>query len=80
MTQPIEEVLGLWRELERVRDALPAADPARDLVAHELVEVRRLYRRLTQERQDSAARLAASRATLTEARALIRTMHERLAD
>lgn len=76
MATRVEEVLALWRDCERVRDALPAKSTVRSLVSAEELELRRIYRRLTTERivetevvlRETRETLEAARETLAEAR------------
>jgi hypothetical protein len=74
----IEEVLALWRELERVHDKLPDDDPQRAAVAAEISSVRDLYRRLTEESQQSVTLLKASQRTIERAQLVIRSGAARL--
>jgi len=74
----IEEVLALWRELERVHEGLPDGDPERDAIALEISRVRDLYRRLTHHSEHTASLLQASRRTIERAHATIRAAERRL--
>jgi hypothetical protein len=47
MSREVEEVLAVWRELERVRESLPVGSTERTSVNREILEVKRLYRSLT---------------------------------
>ena len=74
----IEEVLALWRELERVHEQLPEGDPTRRAVANEIAQVRGLYRRLTDESQQTATLLKASQRTIVRAHDVIEAAQTRL--
>jgi hypothetical protein len=74
----IEEVLALWRELERVHEQLPEDDPTRRAVADEIARIRDLYRRLTNESQQTATLLKASQRTIERAHGVIRSAETRL--
>ena len=73
----VEEVLSVWRELERVEDALPTEAPDRVIVASEILELRRLYRSVTDARDRSWAVINASRATIEHARMVLDGARER---
>ena len=60
MALPIEEVLSLWRELERTHDELPADAPDRQVIRLEIGRVRLLYRRLTERSEASTVLLTAA--------------------
>ena len=74
----IEEVLALWRELERVQEQLPEDDPERHAVAGEIARIRDLYRRLTDQSQQTATLLKASQRTIERAHGVIRSAETRL--
>jgi hypothetical protein len=78
MALAVEEVLRVWRELERVDGALPADDPDRRVIAAEVVELKRLYRRLTVEAQISIDRLQETREVIVEARHVLDVSRHRL--
>ena len=76
MTLVIEEVLAIWRDAERIRDALPAAHPSRVELDAEIVELRAIYARMTDliasSNHDlcvSADQIASARETLARVRA-----------
>jgi hypothetical protein len=69
----IEEVLARWRELERVQEQLPEDDPKRRAVADGIRQVRDLYRRLTDQSQQTASLLKASQRTIQRADEVIRS-------
>ena len=73
----VEEVLSVWRELERVEDALPTEAPDRVVVASEIFELRRLYRSVTDARDQSWAVISASRVTIEHARMVLARARER---
>ena len=60
MALPLEDVLSLWRELERVRDTLPADSPEGRAIAIEISRMRTLYRRMAARRTESEAKLRLS--------------------
>jgi hypothetical protein len=47
MALPVEDVLALWREAERIRDDLPTAHPDRARLDRDIRELRGLYDMLT---------------------------------
>ncbi len=47
MSREVDEVLAVWRALERVRESLPVGSTERTLVSREIRETKRLYRSLT---------------------------------
>jgi len=67
MALRVEEVLALWREAERVRDDLPVGHPQRVVVDREIVEIHRLYRRLTVEIESSHDNLHISQTQIESA-------------
>jgi hypothetical protein len=78
MALPIEEVLRVWRELERLEVELPDDAPERRVISAEIVQMKRLYRSLVDNREATAERLRSSRDTLDQAQALIRDARGRL--
>ena len=78
MALEVEEILALWRQAERLLDELPARAPEHRIVRAEVLELKRMYKRLTAEGdvtghmigtthlriQESKAVLEAARATL----------------
>ena len=67
MSRAVDEVLAVWRELERVRESLPAGSTERTLVSREISHMKRLYRSLTRGVEESHAGLEPSRPTLAGA-------------
>jgi hypothetical protein len=47
MSREVDQVLAVWRELERVRQSLPDGSTERTFVVREILEIKRLYRSLT---------------------------------
>jgi hypothetical protein len=68
MALQIEEVLSLWREAERLLDELPAEAPEREVVSAEVVRLRRMYKRLTDESDVSAHMIGAAQDTMAKAK------------
>jgi len=75
---PIEEVLSLWRELERTHDELPADAPERQVIRLEIGRVRLLYRRLTERSEASSVLLTAAQQQIGYARAALDGARSRL--
>jgi len=69
MALPVEEVLSLWRELERTQRELPGGTPERQAIDTEIAEMRSLYQRLTEASQTSAALLDTAHRRIVQARA-----------
>ena len=67
MALAIEEVLSLWREAERLLEVLPADAPEHKVVSAEVVNLKRIYKRLTAESDATAEVLAASHSVLASA-------------
>ena len=80
MALPIEEVLSLWRELERARDELPADAPERQVIGLEIGRVRVLYRRLSERSEASSVLLNAAQRQIGLSRAALQGARRRLAD
>ena len=78
MSVPVEEVLSLWRELERVREELPRAATERQLVDEQITAVHELYRRLTEGRASSLELLRTSRQTIDDGFAALARAQNRL--
>jgi hypothetical protein len=68
----IQDTLTLWRDAERVLDHLPPGSPDHETVARLVVHLSSTYARLTTAGDASMAELERSRATVQEARALLR--------
>lgn len=71
MGLPVEEVLSLWRELERTQRELPGGTPERQAIETEIAEMRSLYQRLTEASQTSAALLDTAHRRIVQARAVL---------
>jgi hypothetical protein len=80
MALPIEEVLSLWRELERARDELPPDAPERQVIGLEIGRVRVLYRRLTERSEASTVLLAAAQRQIGQSRATLLGARKRLGE
>lgn len=78
MAVPIEEVLSVWRELERTGDRLPENAPEREAILFEIVQMRRLYARLTERTETTDALLDGAHRQIAECRAAIRDAEHRL--
>jgi hypothetical protein len=79
MALEVEELLSLWREAERVLDQLPPDVPERTLVGAEVVNLRRMYRRLTAEGVATSESLRESRSTIATAQRTLSEARRRLA-
>lgn len=87
MTLAIEEVLAVWRDAERARDALPATHPRRTAIDADITELRAIYARLTDliARSDHDLRvsndqIASAMATLERVRARLEAVPMRQDD
>jgi hypothetical protein len=78
MSVPVDEVLSLWRELERVRDQLPAAAIERERVVAQIVAVSGVYRRLEAQPLATARTLRECRETIDLAFAVLAAADKRL--
>jgi PAS domain-containing protein len=78
MALPIEDVLSVWRELERVHATLPPDAPERTVVAVEIVQMRAMYRSMTARRTESDARLAAALSAVDDAWKVLQRARDRL--
>ena len=78
MALPIEEVLSLWRELERTHDELPADAPERQVIRLEIGRVRLLYRRLTERSEASNVLLTAAQRQIGYSRTALEGARRRL--
>ena len=67
----VEDVVALWREAERVRDALAENDPEWSMVSEEVADLAQIVERLSATADDTAAILAASGDKILLARRLI---------
>jgi len=76
---PVEEVLSVWRELERRRDELSTVSDERQLLDVEIESIRRVYARIVEEAHATDAALTASRAAIDRARAVLDRANGRLA-
>ena len=80
VARALDEVLAVWREAERVLEALPGDSPERRPVQLEVYRLRRMYRRLTDAKTSrSEEHLAQSLETLERARGTLARANERLA-
>jgi hypothetical protein len=78
MALEVEEVLSLWREAERLLDGMPANAPDRTIVSAEVVNLKRIYRRLTADSDATAEILSASHMALESAQATLDSTRRRL--
>jgi hypothetical protein len=78
MSKLVEEVLGAWREAERLLEELPPIDPDHETVRLSVLELRDVYQRLTDARAGSATALQASREVLDSAGEVLRRARARL--
>ncbi|HEX5013667.1 MAG TPA: hypothetical protein VFV72_05835 [Candidatus Limnocylindrales bacterium] len=78
MALETEEVLALWREAERILEQLPPGAPERKLVGAEVVKLRRIFKRLTNQRAARSATLPESRSTIESAELTLARARERL--
>ena len=68
----LEELLEVWREAERVLDQLPVGAPERNVLLVEVVQLRSMHRRLTDQRLEQTDQLlASSREAIEAARRVI---------
>lgn len=67
MALAVGEILALLREDERLLETMPLDAPERKVVAAEVVALKRMFKRLTEARDDASERLAASRETIDAA-------------
>ena len=78
MALEVEEVLSLWREAERLLDGMPANAPDRKIVSAEVVNLKRIYRRLTADSDATAEILGASHMALESAQSKLDAARRRL--
>jgi len=79
MAQPIEDVLRVWRELERVHEALPDDAPERRLVRIEIFQAKRLYQSMTRRQTETHAVLADAQDAIPRAEDMLARASARLA-
>jgi len=78
MSVSVEELLSLWRGLERVRDELPDEAVERDRVVVEIAAVRRVYGRLESDPRATARTLRECQETIDRAFAALAAADKRL--
>jgi hypothetical protein len=78
MALPIEDVLALWREADRVLDELPPDAADRSRVQAELDSLRTLYARLTDGTTLSTEKLAVSKAAIERSQRVIAQARARI--
>ncbi len=78
MTLAIEEVLAVWRDAERVRDALPPTHPSRAAIDAEIRRLRAMYARMTDLASSTGNDLAASSQQIASAMATLDRVRSRL--
>lgn len=76
----IEELLALWREAERVLEELPLTDPDRARLVEVATQLRAAYRMLTDGKDLSASRIAATQATMDNAHVLLDAAEGRITE
>jgi hypothetical protein len=69
----IVDTLKVWREAERVLQALPPIDPNHEIVRRLVIDLRAMYADLS-EKAATADVVAAARARLEEAKEHLRTL------
>jgi hypothetical protein len=67
----VQEVLSTWRDAERLLDALPPADPDREMVRSAAERLQASYQQLTGDDTQTDEAIADSRATISETRDVI---------
>jgi hypothetical protein len=75
---PVDEVLSLWHELERVRDQLPVAAIERDRVVVQIAAVHGVYERIQSNPRATARTLRECRETIDVAFAVLAAADKRL--
>ena len=78
MSVLVEDVLALWREAERLLDALPTDAEERDLVREEIERLHGLYRKMTERADSIQPTLTASAAAIERSRVVIERAQMRL--
>jgi hypothetical protein len=78
MARAVEDVLALWREGERLLEALPPTSVERSAIADEVEALRALYRELTDQRQLTTAMLARADGVARDARGVLERARRRL--
>jgi hypothetical protein len=78
MSVSVDEVLSLWRGLERVRDQLPVEAVERERVIAEIAAVQRVYGRLQADPKATARTLRECRETIDRAFAALAAADKRL--
>ena len=74
----VEEVLSLWRDLERVRDELPKEAPERQLVDQHIIEIQALFTLVTADASQSSRAVEVSPDAIARAHATLSRAHARL--
>jgi hypothetical protein len=78
MAVPIEDVLALWREAERLLEALPDESAERVAVHAEAAHLRELYRSLSAQATMTGPTLASSTEAIERSRRLLERVKARL--
>jgi hypothetical protein len=71
MSTAVKEVLGLWRQAERLLEALAPVHPDHETVRLMVARLNQTYQNLTDRGPNAEAHLADSRAVTEQARALL---------
>jgi len=74
----VEQVLAVWRDGERLLEALPSAHPDRETVVTSVAELRSLYAQMTDLGVLSRSKLETSRRMLERSNATLAAVRERL--
>jgi hypothetical protein len=76
----VEDVLGAWREGERLLGRLGPLDPDHDTVSMSVSQMRHLYQQITARGDDTRQMLSLNAATVERTRELLARIEERLAE
>jgi hypothetical protein len=74
----VEQVLAVWRDGERLLDALPEVHPDHETVAMSVAELRALYAQMTGLSALSRNKFETSRRALERSRATLEAVRQRL--
>jgi len=78
MALAVEEVLSLWRDLERLREEFPSASVERQRIESEIDNLREVYARITANGEATDTALRASRDAIERARAVLARAQTRI--
>ena len=79
MSVAVAEVLGLWREAERLLEAMPEGSPDRVVVEDEVDRLHAIYLRLTGAQPQSELAIQLSMDTVHDAAEVLRAARMRIA-